>query len=122
MSETHERLRAELVVGIDSAMKVTYTIRGADELLVGLLGAVRLSETWIENRIKANTETREIVPGGKPLCATPGANSLETEVSKEVAIAAYWHAAQKIGARIQAIANSDERATYDVPLLLLKEL
>ena len=120
----HQRQRLEITVSVDSALSVSYEVRGPDSLLVGLLGGLHVAEDAVLRRLRQVSNVKETSSDAKPLCATPEANNLAAEVSmsKDAALVAYWNAAQKIGDRMRAIAAADPTSIYDVPLPLLTAL
>ena len=102
---------------MDQTLSFTHQFDGHPGFLIPMLGAVRFMEEWIIGEIQ-----REQGINKKPLCADDKANSLVIEVPKEVALAHYWQAMEKLRERVIAIDKSAPHAIFQIDSKLLSRL
>lgn len=107
----------EITIKMDSSLSFTHTYRGAPGLLTAMLGALRFSEDWVVEQIKVSHDAKPV-----PLCTHDESNSLEVEVSRDVAIDLYWKALEKLRQRMIAINESSPDAVFQIDPSLLDTL
>lgn len=119
MSEVQVPLSAELTIRMDSSLSFRHEWRGSEKLLIAMLGALEYTQGWMQEQI---TRTHGVANDPIPLRAPEGVNSLETEVPRDVALALYWKALEKLKSRIIAVGNSEPEAIFQLPTDLLQKL
>lgn len=110
-------LFGEVVIKMDSTLTFTHAYRGSPGLLLPMVGALSVVSDWFKNEIHKNQ--RENRNG---LSSSDNGDSLEVEVSKDVAIDMYMNAMQKLRERVLAIDKSAPNSIFHVNPRLLETL
>ena len=109
---------AQIVISMDHTLSFKHTYTGHLGLLTPMLGAIKFSEDWVINQIK----NLQIIKNQNPLCDKQDVNSVEVEVSRDVAVDMYMKAMEKMRDRVLAIGRSDQNATFHLDPSLLEKI
>lgn len=116
-------LSAEAHIKMDGTLTFQPTFRGSPLLLIPMIGAVDFLKDWMKDEVRrVQTASPVSAPARGGLCSNTEANSLEVEVQRDVALALYWNAMEKMRERLIAIDKAAPYATFHIDPSLLKNL
>ena len=116
-------IAAEMMIRMDQSLTFTHTFRGSPQLLIAMIGSMDFVKDWMKEEVKRMQEPTPVhVPARAGLCENTEANSLEVEVQRDVALALYWTAMEKLRERMIAIDKSDPDATFQLDTSILERL
>src|SRR5437588_10681956 len=103
--------KAVLSISVDGALNVDVNFGGREELLLGMLGALRYAEGWITDRIRGKQGARQQWSLRAPESTEYTA---EKKVSRDDARSAYEYAINALQLRIDAITKCPKEAEFTI--------